>query len=109
MQRGLVERQYSMAVLMARPCWAWERKTICSKPEGKRKYRAMVSRMRALPPSLRWWLSITGEEGLRSSGCVKLSTTFIEVKLWKPNSEAKRGLTVREEIGRASCREGVEI
>ena len=55
----------------------------------------MVSRMRELPPVLRWCASITGEVGLRSAGVVKLSMTFIEVKLWKPNSEAKRGFTSR--------------
>ncbi|MNY71782.1 hypothetical protein D3C86_2102050 [compost metagenome] len=51
--------------------------------------------MRALPPLLRWWFSMTGEDGLRSFSSEKVSMTFIEVKDWKPNSEAKRGLTVR--------------
>ena len=51
--------------------------------------------MRALPPVLRWWLSITGEDEVAVLGSVKVSMTFIEVKLWKPNSEPKRGLTSR--------------
>ncbi len=54
MQRGFLVRQSVTAVLIARPCCTWLSQTKFSNLSGQRKYRNIVSAIRALPPAFFW-------------------------------------------------------